>query len=265
MTVELASDSIARNFSAAAGTYDDWALSQQLSADRLIAKLSPVDAPGPILDIGCGTGQLTSRLLDCYGGHDILGIDLAPEMVAFCRERWRAHPRMRFEVADGETFSWSKPFALMTSNCVLQWFRDVSASVARLAAQLVPGGLFAAAIPVKDSLPELVGCYQAVTGGGLPGFNFRPEECYEDALRQGGLTLRHGANETVQVGYPTALDVLRSFRGIGATLQQAKGYQPLSYGQTRNLTRRYAKLYGHPDGGVSVTYQMLFLIAEKVQ
>ena len=48
---------------------------------------------GPVADIGCGPGYVTSHLHDA--GLDSFGIDLSPEMVAIAR---RDYPHLRFEV-----------------------------------------------------------------------------------------------------------------------------------------------------------------------
>jgi len=49
-----------------------------------------------VLDIGCGTGQLTEALLDFLGPDGLYcGTDIAPEAVAFCRQRF-ARPNFRF-------------------------------------------------------------------------------------------------------------------------------------------------------------------------
>ncbi|MBQ0855287.1 class I SAM-dependent methyltransferase [Streptomyces sp. BH-SS-21] len=63
------------------------------------------DGGGPVADLGCGPGHVTS-LLDSLG-LDVSGIDLSPEMIAIARA---ARPDLRFEVgsmtaldrADGE-------------------------------------------------------------------------------------------------------------------------------------------------------------------
>ncbi|WP_328498342.1 methyltransferase domain-containing protein [Streptomyces sp. NBC_00414] len=51
------------------------------------------DGGGPVADLGCGPGHVTS-LLDSLG-LDVSGVDLSPEMVAIARA---ARPDLRFEV-----------------------------------------------------------------------------------------------------------------------------------------------------------------------
>lgn len=49
---------------------------------------------GPVLDVGCGPGQVTAYL---HGrGLDVSGVDVSPRMIAHAR---RLHPQCRFEVA----------------------------------------------------------------------------------------------------------------------------------------------------------------------
>ena len=48
---------------------------------------------GPVADVGCGPGYVTSYLHDA--GVDAFGIDLSPEMIAIAR---RDYPSLRFEV-----------------------------------------------------------------------------------------------------------------------------------------------------------------------
>jgi SAM-dependent methyltransferase len=49
---------------------------------------------GPVLDVGCGPGQVTAHLAGL--GLEVSGVDLSPRMVAHARRRF---PGLRFEVA----------------------------------------------------------------------------------------------------------------------------------------------------------------------
>lgn len=61
--------------------------------DRFRA-LIPVD--GPVLDLGCGTGEPMARYL-IENGHAVTGVDAAPAMIELCRERF---PRARWIAED---------------------------------------------------------------------------------------------------------------------------------------------------------------------
>lgn len=55
------------------------------------ADLVHADGGGPVADLGCGTGRVTSFL--ATAGLDVSGVDLSPEMLEIAR---REHPELRF-------------------------------------------------------------------------------------------------------------------------------------------------------------------------
>jgi SAM-dependent methyltransferase len=50
---------------------------------------------GPVVDLGCGPGQIGAYL--AASGCDVIGVDLAPGMIRSAREQ---HPDLRFELGD---------------------------------------------------------------------------------------------------------------------------------------------------------------------
>lgn len=60
----------------------------------LAAFADDVRGLGPVLDVGCGPGQVTAHLAGL--GVDVSGVDLSPRMVTHAR---RLHPGQRFSVA----------------------------------------------------------------------------------------------------------------------------------------------------------------------
>ncbi|WP_405058818.1 class I SAM-dependent methyltransferase [Kribbella sp. NBC_01505] len=84
------------SYNAAAADYHDMLkdLVAKGVAERMMLKyFSETVSPGPIADLGCGTGRVTSHL--AQDGLDVFGIDLSPGMVEVARE---AYPDLRFEV-----------------------------------------------------------------------------------------------------------------------------------------------------------------------
>ena len=96
-----------------------------------------------VVDLGCGTGELTRRLADALPDSDVTGLDSSPEMLARAAEY--ARPGLRFvqgtiEDAGGE---WD----LIFSHAALQWVPDHAALIPRLLALLRPGGQLAVQMP----------------------------------------------------------------------------------------------------------------------
>ncbi len=62
---------------------------------HLLRRFAEAVAPGPVCDLGCGPGHVTSHLVSL--GLDARGVDLSPAMIAEARRR---HPSLDFQVGD---------------------------------------------------------------------------------------------------------------------------------------------------------------------
>ncbi len=92
-----------------------------------------------VLDLGCGTGQLTAEI--AAAGAEVFGLDQSEQMVAQAR---RNFPKLRFELGDARTFSVEETFDAVFSNAVLHWVKPADAAVERVWRALKPGGRFVA-------------------------------------------------------------------------------------------------------------------------
>jgi ubiquinone/menaquinone biosynthesis C-methylase UbiE len=87
-----------------AGWYSD-TKSRTLEAQNLLSRqrlaLEMVEAagrmPSKILDVGCGTGELTTKLMG--RGYTVWGLDISEAMISHARDRWGTD---RFQVGDTE-------------------------------------------------------------------------------------------------------------------------------------------------------------------
>ena len=102
--------------------------------EEVLAWLSP--QPGEwILDLGCGTGQLTEKLR--LAGVNAIGIDSAPSMIEQAR---RNYPQIEFVLADARNFQVKQPLNAVFSNAVLHWIPDADAVIRSIHQALKPGG-----------------------------------------------------------------------------------------------------------------------------
>jgi trans-aconitate methyltransferase len=90
-----------------------------------------------ILDLGCGDGQLTSKL--AAAGAEVVGVDASPEMVAgACSKGIDAR------VCNAEALPFAAEFDAVFSNAALHWVRHQDAMLAGVKRALKPGGRFVA-------------------------------------------------------------------------------------------------------------------------
>jgi trans-aconitate methyltransferase len=98
--------------------------------------LNPV-AGERILDIGCGDGMLTERIV--AAGATVVGVDASEEMVTAARARG-----IDARLIDAERLAFDEEFDAVFSNAALHWVRDHDAMLAGVHRALKPGGRFVA-------------------------------------------------------------------------------------------------------------------------
>lgn len=137
-------DNQATGESAGGWSADDYAQNARFVADlaaSLVDWLVPV-AGERILDLGCGDGALTEKLV--ARDASVLGVDASPDLVAAARAR-----ALDAIIGDGQSLDTvleGQPAVdAVFSNAALHWMaRDPDAVIAGVFAQLRPGGRFVA-------------------------------------------------------------------------------------------------------------------------
>jgi len=236
---------VALSFGSAAASYDAHSAPQRHAAARLAELIAaePLPAAPRVLELGCGTGHLSTELQRRLAGADLLCSDIAAPMVAACRARL---PGCRYLVMDGERPAVGGGFDLVCANLTAQWFRDLPATLARLAALLAPGGLLALSTLGAESFREWRAAHLAL--GLRPGTQpFVDAATLRAAFPDGRLALDE---EMFVDRAEAALELPRRLRAIGAATP-APGHRPLAAGQLRRVLRA---LGPQP----SLTYQILY-------
>src|SRR5262249_51985335 len=102
----------------------------------LLARVPDGDVKS-VVDLGCGTGELTRLLAERWPEAGALGLDASPEMLAAARPR--AIPgRLQFEAGDAGRFHPPTPVDRLISNAALHWLPDHRTLIPRLAECVAP-------------------------------------------------------------------------------------------------------------------------------
>lgn len=110
----------------------------------LMARIELADARR-VVDLGCGTGNVTRILKDRWPGADVIGIDSSPEMLATARDHGGG---VRYLQADAG--AWAEDGGevdVLFSNAALHWLDDHRELFPRLMARVAPGGVLAVQMP----------------------------------------------------------------------------------------------------------------------
>ena len=211
-------NTISRNFSDAAGTYDFWAKPQKEIARRLVELLAIGQTKNNVLDLGCGTGNIIDQVLRLDPATRILGIDIAPGMIDFCTKRWNDSPEINFIKDDICHFTPTENYDLILSSCTFQWIKDIPDVIKKFTNSLCNDGILAIAVLLDGSFSELKNSYKSLFGSNLPGPKYRTDNYYVDALQTSNLKIITAKVETVE-SYFSGLDLLKYFKNIGATFK----------------------------------------------
>ncbi len=88
-----------------------------------------------ILDLGCGDGFLTEKLVEA--GCEVVGVDAGPDMIRVAREKG-----LDAHVVDGHALEFDAEFDAVFSNAALHWMLQPEKVVDGVRKALKPGGRF---------------------------------------------------------------------------------------------------------------------------
>jgi trans-aconitate methyltransferase len=101
-----------------------------------------------ILDVGCGEGTLTKKIVE--RGATVLGIDNSPEMIAAAREK--GIDAVRMDVAD---MTFRSEFEAVFSNATLHWVLETEQAARAIFRALKAGGRFAGELGGEGNIARL--------------------------------------------------------------------------------------------------------------
>lgn len=118
----------------------------------LVSMVAPVPG-GSLLDLGCGTGELTAQAAGSLGVATAVGVDHSPDMLARAPEA-TAGVELRFELGDIASLGGREPVDVILANASLQWIPDHRDVLADWVAHLRPGGQLAVQVPANATHPS---------------------------------------------------------------------------------------------------------------
>jgi trans-aconitate 2-methyltransferase len=168
-----------------------------------------------ILDLGCGTGELTRELHEQLSAAETLGIDSSESMLQ------KASPTstLHFQRGDIASFTAADPFDLVFSNAALHWIPDHDRLFARLMSLLAPDGQIAVQMPANHDHPSHRIAAEVATSFGIEPrtVNVRPPESYATLLHGLGFTRQHVRVQVYGHVLPSTADVVEWTKGSTLT------------------------------------------------
>lgn len=114
----------------------------------------PATAPRDVVDLGCGPGTATERLLGHWPTATVTGVDNSPAMIGQAMPRAQP-PRLGFELADLATWEPGPGGVdVILSNAALHWVPGHAELFGRWLGSLRPGGVLAFQVPNDFGAPS---------------------------------------------------------------------------------------------------------------
>lgn len=165
--------------------------------ESLLELLSP-QAGEKILDLGCGTGELTDKIYQ--KGAEVLGIDSSASMIEQAKN---LYPTVNFDVQDAHNFPYNNTFDAVFSNAALHWMLQPGKVAQNIYNCLKPGGRLVAEFGGKGNIHSI-----------------------HSALKEQLLRFGYQENAALQLWYfPSVGEYNSLLENIGFTVRLAQWYE----------------------------------------
>ncbi len=248
---------IKQSFSNASKTYDSVADLQRNVGHDLLQAFLPKNLTGNIVDLGCGTGFLTQKLLPHC--ENLIALDLALPMLKTTREK--LGNSVNYICTDAESLPLSmKSIDTIFSNLALQWCLPIDKALTELHQVLKADGELIFSTFGSKTLCELKNAWASVD-------NFSHVNAFYNAsqlrlaLEKAGFVNIEIKNQSYVSYYDSVLDLMRELKGIGA--------HNVSSRRNRNLTSKQSlkSMMAHYPlskfGEVFATFEVIYVKAYK--
>ncbi|MEH1876018.1 MAG: class I SAM-dependent methyltransferase [Nostoc sp.] len=232
--------------------------------EDLLKLLNP--KPGEsILDIGCGTGQLTEKI--AQAGAEVMGIDHAAAMIEKARQNY---PHIRFDVADATKFQVDMPLDAVFSNAVLHWVKEADSAIASIHQSLKSGGRFVAEFGGKGNVEAIVtALYSALASIGIPQAQIENPWYYPSIGEYTSLLEQQGFDVIYAILFPRSTPLAEGEAGMANWIKMfastfLAGLSPEQQIQIIPVVEEYLKPTLYQQGTWAADYRRLRVVAIKL-
>lgn len=121
-----------------------------------------LQAPADIVDLGCGTGNITRIIHERWPHARVIGVDSSAAMLTKARQADIAVEWQEHDIGDWRP---QQRFDLIYSNAALHWLPDHETLFPRLMGHLKPGGHLGVQMPGNFTAPTHTLVYEAARSG----------------------------------------------------------------------------------------------------
>lgn len=251
--MEINKEEVEQRFRRSRVSYNDNARVQKMVVDRMVPMiLSSVErVPEKILEIGCGTGLLTSQLQRTFPSDGLYLNDLVEEL-CYHAATVNHVPLKHCFPGDVEKLFLPLSFDLIVSASTFQWFTTPEETFKKLSKRLEQRGVLVFSTFGKFNLREI----RLTTGGGL---DYRNKEELEKMLKP-YFEIELIEEEFHMLEFDSPLAVLQHLKKTGVNVSG----DPTIWtkGRVDAFIRDYNARFAI-DGKVALTYHPLYFVCRR--
>ena len=263
------------DFSEISSRYEKDSLVQRSASEELF-ELVRIQPSENVLDIGCGTGNLTVKAVEQTKGR-VAGIDASEGMIDEAVRNYSSLG-IEFQVSSVDQMTFENSFDVIFCNSTFQWFKNPRPALEACLRALKPGGRMGIQAPARERYsPNFVDAVEAaVAEGGLGElyssfqspwcFKETPEE-YTSLFESAGFEVIHSRIDEVVTSH-TPEEVFTIFDSGAAAGFLDPEYYRLHItddyiSALRKGIRGAFKAQANPDGRVDLVFYRIYLLARK--
>lgn len=257
--VRLNKSRIKQSFAKAANTYDGVAELQRQVGRELLSFVDIKQCQGVLLDLGCGTGFLTSELVAGANHGSMIAVDIAHAMLKTTQAKLLKESTLKYVCADAEFLPFtSGSVDHLFSNLALQWCQNLSAVFFDIKRVLKAEGQLVFSTFGPKTLQELKTVWATVDHYNHVN-DFYSQADIQQFLENAGFKDIKIVSHSYVSTYPSVRFLMQELKGLGA--QQVSG-------RNKSLTTKTAmqKMYTayealRVNAQIPATFEVISVIA----
>ena len=252
-----------QSFDRAAHRYDKYAGLQQQVASKLIS-LQPERDHQSILDVGCGTGQVTAAMCVDYPQATVVGLDFSERMLIETRKRLVSiNKSAELVCADAENLPFfSSSFDLIISSLMLQWSNDLTQNLTHMNNCLSNKGRLAFSTFTEGTLKEVKESWRTVDGQ-VHTSDFMDLETLRLSVEAAGFRNVAIHQETIVSIYPNVREVLLDMKRIGASNAHSERSKGLTGKQRFAAFESAYEVFKQAERKYPCTWELAYVLADR--
>ena len=131
---------------------NNYAIGSYIQATVSLSYLHSInpESTDKILDIGCGDGEFTTKILDKIPKGHLIGLDRSENMLALAREKIKKYPNFSVQQGDVLSMTYQNEFDYVVSFWCLQWCTTIEVAFKKIFDALKSGGKLFLLFPTGD-------------------------------------------------------------------------------------------------------------------